>query len=375
MPGLQAVAKIRVNMKGVHRVRKRLSTGQMTEYHYAWRGGPCFWVKSSGILVGSMEYIDAYREALASRVMPGTVKGTFQEVINEFFASSDFAKLGARTQHDHRKNVMHEKGIEAEFGKAPIGAFENKRIRTEVMRWRDTFTEGTGDNMMATMQRIVSFAYERGLIGEHHLLRLMKRAKGNRADIIWTQAEIDLFIKGAPTYVSRILTVAVETGYRPGDLRILQRSHFENRNGKPSRILIKTAKSRGRNFASVPVTERLAAVLRDLPDDQENIIVGANGKPYGNTQKLGQLVSEWRDKLGIRSELRLYDARGTAVTRLIRAGCNLGELAGHMGWSYQHAAAMLERYAALDPEMTDGILEKVQAAEDRQNSRDTNKTE
>jgi len=51
------------------------------------------------------------------------------------------------------------------------------------------------------------------------------------------------------------------------------------------------------------------------------------------------------------------------VTRLVRAGCNLGELAAHMGWSYQHAAAMLERYAALDPEMTDGILKKVQAAE------------
>lgn len=53
------------------------------------------------------------------------------------------------------------------------------------------------------------------------------------------------------------------------------------------------------------------------------------------------------------------------MTRLVRAGCNLGELAAHMGWSLQHAAAMLERYAALDPEMTDGILEKVRRAEDR----------
>jgi hypothetical protein len=43
--------------------------------------------------------------------------------------------------------------------------------------------------------------------------------------------------------------------------------------------------------------------------------------------------------------------------------CNLGELAAHIGWSYQHAAAMLERYSAPDPEMTDGILKKVQAAE------------
>lgn len=53
------------------------------------------------------------------------------------------------------------------------------------------------------------------------------------------------------------------------------------------------------------------------------------------------------------------------MTRLVRAGCNLGELASHMGWSLQHAAAMLERYAALDPEMTDGILEKVRRADER----------
>jgi hypothetical protein len=51
-------------------------------------------------------------------------------------------------------------------------------------------------------------------------------------------------------------------------------------------------------------------------------------------------------------------------TGLVRAVCNLGEVAAHMGWSLQHAAAMLERYAALDPEMTDGNLEKVRRAED-----------
>lgn len=80
---------------------------------------------------------------------------------------------------------------------------------------------------------------------------------------------------------------------------------------------------------------------------------------------MGQAISEWRDKLQMRSELRLYDARGTAATRLVRAGCSLIELAGHMGWKPQHAAQMLERYAALDPDMTDSILEKVERDEKR----------
>ena len=50
---------------------------------------------------------------------------------------------------------------------------------------------------------------------------------------------------------------------------------------------------------------------------------------------------------------------------MVRAGCTLSELATHMGWSFQHASAMLERYAALDPEMTDNILEKVRKSEEQ----------
>lgn len=37
-----------------------------------------------------------------------------------------------------------------------------------------------------------------------------------------------------------------------------------------------------------------------------------------------------------------------------------------MGWSLHHASQMLERYAALDQEMSDGILRKVMKSESEQ---------
>ena len=233
------------------------------------------------------------------------------------------------------------------------------------MRWRDKFTEGTGDNIMSTMQRIVSFAYQRGLLGEHHLLKIQKRKKSNRAHIVWKQDEIDLMIAGAPRYVSRILIAAVETGLRPGDLQSLVRSSIEPSKGEHGRIVLRTKKSRGRNYASVPVTPRMAALLDELPADQERILLSGDGTPFQNSDSMGRAVHAWRDELGIRRELRLYDARGTAVTRLLRAGCTLTELATHMGWGFFHASSMLERYAALDPEMSDSILEKVRKSEEQ----------
>lgn len=332
----------------------------IAEYHYAWRGGPRFWDLSKPFKVDSFEYAAAYRAATSSRIDP---QGTFQAVINEFLDSNEFGQLGERTKTDHRKNIVRSKGIEEVFGKAPMQAFEDKRIRAQILRWKDGFAEGTGDQMVATMQRIISFAYQRGLLGEHHLLRIKKRRKSNRAHIIWTQAEIDQFVAGAPPYVGRILVAAVETGLRPGDLQVFSRKDIEKTNSGQSRIILRTRKSRGRNYASVPVTLRLAELLAELPADQERIIVTAKGKPFEQTDTLGQLISEWRDTLGIRSELRLYDARGTAVTRLVRAGCTLSELATHMDWTFQHAAQMRERYAALDSDMADGILEKVQRRE------------
>jgi integrase len=192
-----------------------------------------------------------------------------------------------------------------------------------------------------------------------------KKVKKNRAEIVWTPDELDTFIAGAPAYVGRILRVAVETGLRPGDIQVLKRSHIETTGNGNRRLLMRTRKSRGRNFASVPVTERLAELIKEIPEDQEHLVLNSDGEPFKTSEALGSAVSQWRDELGLRKELRLYDARGTAATRLVRAGCNLSELATHMGWSLAHAAAMLERYAALDPDMSDGILEKVKREEER----------
>lgn len=358
--GLRIVGRVLVNLKGVHRVRKILADGSSVEYHYAWRGGPRIWDNSKSFGKNSIEYVEAFRAATTARTQ---TKGTFQNVIDEFFESAEFAALADRTRKDHRINVARKGGIEAEFGKAPIEAFEDKRIRAEILRWRDNFAPSTGDQMMATMQRIISFAHQRGLLSEHYLLRIKKSKKTNRAHIIWSQEEIDEMVKGAPRYVGRILVAAVETGLRPGDLAKLSRNDIERTKGEHGRIILRTNKSRGSNYASIPVTKGLFALINELPDDQDRIIVAGDGTVFKNSNSMGRAVSEWRDRIGIRKELRLYDARGTAVTRLVRAGCTLSELATHMGWSFQHASQMLEKYAALDPDMSDGILEKVERRE------------
>ena len=108
---------VRVLLSHIHRVRKRLANGTVTEYHYAWRGGPKIWDKKAPFKVGSVDYVEAYRRAHDIRQ---DTKGSFQSVIDEFLASQEFLRLGERTRTDHRKNLIAANGIEKEFGKAPI---------------------------------------------------------------------------------------------------------------------------------------------------------------------------------------------------------------------------------------------------------------
>lgn len=350
----------KVDLKGIHKVTKRLQGGQVVEYHYAWRGkgSPQFWRSGSGIEAGSPEYI----AALAQATPQGTAaKGKFRAVILAYFDSAEFKALAPRTRSDIETSVRHEKnGIDRKFGDAPTATFNDPRIRRAVLEWRDKIGGKTGDDRLRHLQQIVKFGLNRAMLTHHQLKDIASVYTSNRAEIIWTPEEIEVFVKGAPAHVSRILIAAAETGLRPGDLHALSRQHIHP-TPHGQRIVIWTAKRH--RLASIPVTPRMAALIAATPAGQDRLLVNKGGEPYSHENYLGDAVSTWRTKLKLRPELRLYDARGTAATRLLEAGAELREIATHMGWSIKHAAGVIEHYVALSPGMTDGLAAKLAAAE------------
>ncbi|TWI29705.1 tyrosine-type recombinase/integrase [Paracoccus sulfuroxidans] len=354
----------RINLTGVHRVRMKLADGTKREYHYAWRGkgAPRFWSSESDIKVGSADYL----AALAACASKGSAaKGKFREVILAFLSSAEFEKLAPRTKSDMRGSINHaSNGIDKKFGDAPIAAFNDPRIRTTALKWRDSIGGKVGDDRIRHLQRLVGFGLDRRLLQVHQLREIKSIYRSNRSEIFWLPDEIETFKLGAPKHVWRILAVALETGLRPGDLSLLSREHI-HRTPHGHRIVVWTKKRR--RLASIPVTPRMAELIAETPERQERLIVNKGGQPYKHENYLGDAVSEWRDILKLRKELRLYDARGTAATRLLDAGAELKEIATHMGWSIKHAAEVIERYVALSPRMTDGLAAKLAEAEKRTN--------
>lgn len=159
----------------------------------------------------------------------------------------------------------------------------------------------------------------------------------------------------APEWLAKALRSAVETGLRPGDL-IRMAKPWVQPMSTGRRIQTRT-KKRGR-MATIPVTPAMGEVLDTTPDDRVLILVNADGEPLTEGW-LSKAVKKWGRKAGVREELRLYDARGSCVTRLVMAGATLSEIAGHMGWSLSTAAKMIEVYAAMDPDFSESVLVKL----------------
>lgn len=242
-------------LAGVHRVA---SKGR--EYHYAWRGGPRIWSTGHPFKVGSAQYFAALAEAGAARTADGD---TFAALVRQFTQSHDFTKLAPRTRADY---LAHLDAILSEFGAAPIQAFNDPRIRDQVLTWRDRIAgDRMADVRFGVLARVVSWAHRRGLLHHHRLQNAGRRHRVDRSRIVWTPSEREAFKATAPATLSRALEGVLESGLRPGDLvRLDVRLHVLTT--PAGRVLdLPTGKSRGRRHARPPVTVRMGELIDATP--------------------------------------------------------------------------------------------------------------
>lgn len=338
----------------VHRVRAKLAGGSVC-YYFSLRGrkGTGFW-KDTRPFPKDAKFFAAYTAAIVA-ASPKIGRDLTEALIDAYLGSAEFLSLKPRTQADYRKWALR---FSAEFKSDPVAMFEESASRAEVNEWRMQWAHSPKqyDYAGTVVTRILNWARESGKIGEHHC-SFKKVYRSDRSDVVWAPEHVAAVTRRAPEWVSRILITACETGMRPGDLIRLSRAHVEPTPGG-RRIRIKTNK-RGKS-AFVPVSQAMAEIIDNTPADRLLILTNASGASL-TEHRASEGLRHWRDKAGLTPDrlgydLRLYDARGTAATRLLRAGLSLSQIAGCMGWSLRTAAAMIERYAQVSPGETDDVL-------------------
>src|SRR6516225_5922605 len=208
-------AIIRINLKGIAKV-----TAKGRTYWYAWRGGPRLCGDP-----GSPEFVQSYNEAIENRRMPDD--GRFHSIVIFYRASRDYAKLADSTKANWSPWLDR---LSDYFGELRVAQFDRpEKIRPVIRQWRDRYADKprTADYGMQILSRVLSYAVELGKIAGNPCEGIKKlHSGGDRADRIWTDADIAQLKRTCRADIANAVDLAAHTGLRQGDLLRLSWSHF-----------------------------------------------------------------------------------------------------------------------------------------------------
>lgn len=335
---------VKHDLKHVHTVRKRLRDGTVSVHYYHRRtrkrieGEP-----------GSIEFLQSYADA--SKFDSRTDTNTIGYLVELYMKSDAYKGLSDRTKTDHQYN---SRAVLKAFAKAPIGAFEDKRIRRDLREWRDKLAENSprqADYALAFLRRVLSFAHNDGMIEINHATKLGQAYTGSRAEKIWQDADIEAFLKHASHEMALALRLALDTAQRQGDLIRLTWTAFDGSS-------IDLRQSKGDKPVSVPCTDLLRAELNRAERRAVTILTGKRGRPWTRDG----FRTEWR-KVALTSGIKgltFHDLRGTGITRLAESGCTIPEIATISGHSIDEVTRILETYLARTNAMAHSAIEKLE---------------
>ena len=332
-------------MKGVHRVTKRLASGEVAVYHYAWRGGP----RLPGN-PGSAEFLSALAAAKAEA--PQHHKGTLQEVFNAYQASPAFTALAEATRKGYARRLP---AIEAEFGDMPIKALDDHRARGEFLDWRDKLAQNSpreADYHMAILALMLAWGLDRGRVPANPAARPGRLYQPDRTDHIWTEANVQAFLAKAGPQLRLPFLLALWTGQRRNDVLRMPWGAYDG-------TTIRLAQSKGKRRVVIPVGAELRATLDATKRRATVICVTSRGTRWTG-DGFSASFRKACEAAGIEG-LTFHDLRGTAVTRLALAGCTEAEIATITGHSLKTVGMMLDRhYLSRDAGLAESAIAKLE---------------
>ena len=325
---------MRVKLDGIHIIKRRLPDGGLKEYHYH-RGTKAPLPGKPG----SEAYYAAWRAAEATIKARRSPASTVRGLIDQFKDSADWQQLRETTRAIMKVNLN---AVDAKFHDFPIAALDDRRARSEFLTWRDGLAKATpraADAKLAALQRVLSWAFDRGLAPANPLEKFRRIYSADRSEKVWLPEHITAMEAASTPQLAFAMLLALHTGQRQGDLLRLTWRAFD---GKGLSLI----QSKTRTRVYIPCTAALLTLLRAAKasaGDNVTILVSPAGRAWSSDG----FKKAWRAAFAesaITDDLHFHDLRGTAVTMLAEAGCTVPEICAITGHSLASATRILEAY-------------------------------
>lgn len=204
---------------------------------------------------------------------------------------------------------------------------------------------------MSVFSALLEHAVDGGRLEVNRARGTAKLYVSDRADRIWLPADEESFRNVASVELQLALTLAVNTGQREGDLLRLTWSAYDG-----NALTLKQSKTGATVW--VPCTQELKDALAATPRRAVTILTNQRGRSWTEDG----FRASWRKasrKAGI-TTLTFNDLRGTAVTRLAEAGCDVPQIAAITGHTLRSAATILESYLARTRPLASAAIQKLE---------------
>ncbi|HEX7856004.1 MAG TPA: tyrosine-type recombinase/integrase [Sphingobium sp.] len=372
------------DVEGLHFVKAVRPGKPVRWYVYAWRGGPRVLTSESptrpklnkeqlGDLLAALPAKDDGTIASLIRRLRGVGSGLEK-------ASPEWKALAPTTRETWGFALD---AIEKKWGKTPIAVWNDYRMVAKVIEWRDSRsnTPRAADMGVTALSFLLSWAKLRAIIKMNVAEDVPAiYSGGDRAEIIWTQQDIDAFYQATERklHIRDILDLATTTGLRRSDLAAVTFDEV----GDHAIIRVAQKKSRGkRRRAVIPLTDQSRAViatLRSRPraEGVKTLLVNSLGGPW-TPGSLTQAFNTVRDEANkgkgiihpgsqaletVDRKKHLHDCRGTFVTQLCRAGLSDEDIAKVVAWSPENVARVRRLYVD-DANVVIALAERIAAAQ------------
>lgn len=320
-------------VSGLHLVAKTRAGGKRW-YVYAWRGGPCIHQQDGARPVITPDILSAQQRALQQHFGPKSAND-IDSLITAYETSPDFTGLKKSTKRDYRLWLTR---ISQRFGNAPVAAFHDRRMRGDIIEWRNLWAHQprTADKASVMMATLLGWAVENGRLDVNVAAGIRQLHAVNRADLIWeerhwqaVQAEKDF-----PAHVMAAITLASLTGLRLGDLVRLDWAQV----GDKAIIVEKTRKRGGR--AVIPIHAELKTWIDSQTKRTGPVLLTTRGTAWTESG----LQTIWQRRKPKDFDRTIHDLRGTFVTFLAIKGLTDEEIARIVGWTAKRIAEIRARY-------------------------------
>lgn len=352
-----------VRLRGLSSATKRLASGKVVKYWYAWRGGP----RLVGA-PGTPEFVASYNRAVEDRRTPAGE--TLAALVARYRASPEW-KANAQSTRDEWSRWLDRIsaiGDDPAIGDLTFEELDDRRVRAELLAWRDQWGDRprAADYAVQVLSRVLSFGVDRGFLAINAAAGTEQLWQNNRADQIWTDDDLALFSVAAPSpEVGFIPWLACLTGFRREDLATVAWTHV----GRTSirKAPLKSERSGGAKIAIVPILPELRELLEEIRAQQvrRHMEVAERRRKQGKpepplpltvlsttfckpwtTDGLEHQVVDTKQLAGV--DKHLHDARGTFATRLRKADLSASRIADVMGWEEDRVERLLATYVDMD---------------------------